>query len=377
MDKKYSAAVSRVLLKDQESTLSFIRDLRQKDGASAADLVQQKLLSFRLALKNGTGFALDENDLSSAGIADVFLRAEIHFVRGMVLVHKNKSLEAAHEMALASTLYLNCAHHEKYCLSHYNEIIFRGNTEEALTANEELAQLSLLAARSESFGVHKVVGLCHRQRSYIYFQNKRILAAGEEIEMALRHIEAHCPTSDYHLALIHAADCAIENKDHRKAELMLNYISESVDSRVEFPLAYIRAKLSRQILVIEKFNDIQNHWRCRYEEFQTSLLENQEGAAVARTFRWNLQTHLVVDEKRKLLGKIKFASLEGQLLQMLGKGPVSKDLVCEVLWPDYSQVETLDDRFFRLKNRLTQKLGEIIDFDGTNYKLRGDLKILK
>jgi hypothetical protein len=305
-------------------------------------------------------------------LTDSFLKGEVHFVRGIILAHKSNFLTARDEMQSAAEHYQDSEQNEKYCLSLFNGIIFSSNAQ-AITVQEELIELTLLISETENLNVPKVRGLCLRQKSYIYFQTERFLAAREEIEKALQLIEAHCPSSDYQLALIHAADCAFSNQELEKATLFLNYLPQEVDSRVDFANAYVRAKISAEALMLDQFSEVPGHWLARYEKhIQSNALTPTDQRPI---WHWNVKTSLLTNDKKSLVGKMKLQSLEGQLLQLLEKKPASKELLCEILWPEYSNNQTLDERFFRLKSRLRQKLGDVVQFDGHLYSLKCRLQI--
>ncbi len=372
---KYTQSVSKILVSDSAESLDLIRSLRDQENPDAQQVLEQKLLSFRLALKNGRGSELDPNELNPGATKDSFTQAEAHFVRGIVFAHKNNFSEAATEMFLASGLYEKAQSSEKYCLSLFNELIFKSNGN-LINTNEELAQLALIVSKAESLTVPKVVGLGLRQRSYVFQNTKRPQAALEEIKKALVFIEAHCPSSDYHLALIHAADCALDLKMPDQAQVHLSYLPTDLDSRVAFPFAYINARIKGDLLITEQFSDVSEHWKLRYEDYAARKISSSHGAEL-QTLTWNLMTHTLFDGNKRIIGKIKLKSLEGQFLQLLMSKPANKDLLCEVLWPEFAENQTLDDRFFRLKARITQKLGEIVHFDGSNYSLKCRIQFTK
>ncbi|MBO9667934.1 MAG: hypothetical protein J7501_14115 [Bdellovibrio sp.] len=368
MSSKYNQSLSKILVSDTAQSLEHIRDLRDQEKLDARQMLEQKLLSFRLAIKNGRGSELDPADLIATNVTDNFTQAEAHFVRGLVYAHKNAFTLAAQEMSLAAAQYERTQSSEKLCLSLFNELIFKSN-DSLISINEELSQLALIISKSEELMVPKVMGLCLRQRSYVFQGTGRPQPALDEIQKAMTFIEAHCPTSDYHLALIHAADCALDLKNPAQAQGFLNYLPTETDARVAFPLAYIKCRMQGGLLVLEQFSDISSHWKARYEQHASEKIQ-LENAKNIPTWIWNINTHTLSDHNKHLAGKIKQKSLEGQLLQLLAAAPANKELLCEVLWPEFAHNQLLDDRFFRLKARIIHKLGDIIHFDGSKYSLK-------
>ena len=367
MKNKYNQALSKIMVADPQKSLEHIRDLRDQQSLNAQQVLEQRLLSFRLAIKNGRGSELDPDELNVPAVTDTFTRAEAHFVRGIVFAHLNTYDKAAHEMAMAAPLYDKVESFEKFCLSLFNEFIFKCNDNQIGT-NEQLAQLALIISKSEALVAYKVIGLCLRQRSYIFQATERNQAALDEIKKALVFIEAHCPSSDYHLALIHAADCELDLKNPEEARRYLSYLPSEIDSRVTFPLAYINSRLHNSLLVEAQFPDISDHWKNRYAKYVSEkIIQVTESTPI---WHWNLATNTLIDQNRNLIGKVKIKSLEGQFLQTLILKQANKELLCEILWPEFAENQILDDRFFRLKARITQKLGDIIHFDGSNYSLK-------
>jgi tetratricopeptide (TPR) repeat protein len=364
--KKYDSAIKDILKSSSEAALTHIRDLRSEDKIKAAQILEQKLMSFRLAIKAGTASQLDESALNIDMADSVFLRAEAYFVRSLVLIHKEKLLEAAENFAMASEFYSQEKLHENSLLGRFNALIARANAG-SLTAQEELQTCTEILLEGREKNVFKIQGLCLRQKSYCYFSTERFRAALQEMTEALPLIEAHCPVSDHHLSLIHAADCAIELGNFEQAKTYLDYLPPEVDTRIAFPRAYALAKLEQKRLDLTAFEDVNSHWKNRY----TNYLSKQSLGTMADKiqWQWDAKSHRIIGANKQLIGKVKPQSLEGNFLKLLMKGPQSKELVCEVLWPEFSTSENLDDRFFRIKNRLQQKIGNFIVFDGQRYLL--------
>lgn len=365
--KKYETAVKNILKSSQEAALEHIRDLRDEEQISSSQILEQKLLSFRIAIKSGQGSMLNEEEIYPDAATTRFLRAEAHFVRSLVLMHQRKLQSAGENFMKAAVLYAEEGLHEKALLSRFNGLIAQCNSTD-LSAQDELHGFNEVLVSARELKIPKVMGLCLRQKSYIYFSTARFRAALQEVMEALPLIEAHCPVSDHNLTLIHATDCAFELQDLRQAQIFLDYLPHEIDSRLAFPLAYVKAKMGDRTLDLSHFEDINSHWQKRYQAY----LENTQPPKSMNPrvrWRWDSNSHWIMSENKKLLAKIRPQSLEGQLLKILMRGPHSKELLCEILWPTYSPTENLDDRFFRLKTRFQQKLGRCINFDGQKYSL--------
>lgn len=364
-NSKYQNAVDNLLKAIPEESVSHVRSLRDNELVSSSIILEQKLVSFRLAIKIGNATFIDENELSLE-IADTnFLKAETHFVRGIILFHKQQFAKASEELLNASHFYIMVDYHEKSLLSRFNAMMARSNAS-LLSQQEELNICNAILSEARTKSILNIQALCLRQKSYNYFECRKYAASLKEIEEALPLLELHGTVSDFHLGLIHAADCALENDNFVQANLYLDYLPIELDSRIEFPKQYIDAKINKKSLNLSLFDNINSYWKNRYLRYQASL-EPKKVSLVK--YVWSQRTALLMTENKSILCKIKYQSLEAQLLNMLMKSPRSKNLICEALWPDFSTSENLDDRFFRLKNRVTQKLGECIHFDGKHYSL--------
>jgi len=362
---KYKDAVTNLLKATPEDSLSHIRSLRDDTYVSASSILEQKLVSFRVAIKVGNATFLNEEDLSLDVADSNFLKAETHFVRGIILIHKQIFAQASDELLSAAKFYVFADNHDKSLLSRFNAMMAKSNGS-LLGEQEELNICNAILSEARVKNVANIQALCLRQKSYIYFGRQKFAAALQEIKEALSLLEANGPISDYHLALIHAADCALEDGKTEQARLYLDYLPLELDSRLEFPKNYMDAKICKTTLNLSLFENISSHWKSRYLRYQASFQEKED--SVTKYF-WSQRTGLLMTANKSILGKIKYQSLEAQLLNVLMKSPRSKELICEALWPDFSTSENLDDRFFALKTRLTQKVGNLIRFDGKCYSL--------
>lgn len=361
--KNYGTTVDKILKADLESGATFARAMRDIERLSADERIEQLLIHYRLSIKMGDARRLDETKLSPLAHSSDFQRAEICFVKGMVLIHKDQHQAAAASMNLAAIHYEKALDFEKSLLSRFNALMSLSNGDE-LSAQEELNLCNELYYAAQERGAKRIQALVLRQKSYNYYGQEKYLVALAEIEKALPLIEESCPVSDHHLALVHAADCALSSNDKAKAALYLEYIPQEPDQRVVFPLHYIKARITHTVLDLSQYQDISPHWRLRFDKH--SIISVAEVAEIAL---WNQKTSSIVLKKRPL-GKIKSQSLEGYFLAHLMNGPKSKEVLSELIWQDQASTESVDDRFFRLKARISQKLGDILHFDGRKYSLK-------
>lgn len=361
--KTYGTTVDKILKADLQSGADFARELREIERLSAEERIEQLLIHYRLSIKMGDARRLDETKLVELKNSTEFQRAEINFVKGMVLIHKEEHKLAATAMNLASEHYEKALDFEKALLSRFNAMLSLSNGAE-ISTQQELNLCNELYYAAQEKGAKRIQALSLRQKSYNYYGQEKYLVALAEIEKALPLIEESCPVSDHHLALVHAADCALSSGDKAKAYLYLEYIPQEPDQRVVFPLDYIKARLKNETLDLNLYQDTQPHWRLRFEKHA------QDPAVVPQEIvLWNQKTSSLILKKRPL-GKIKSQSLEGQFLNHLISGPKSKELLSELIWQDQASIESVDDRFFRLKSRISQKLGDILHFDGRKYALK-------
>lgn len=361
--KNYGTTVSKILKADLQSGADFARELREIERLSAEERIEQLLIHYRLSIKMGDARRLDETKLVPLSSSSEFQCAEIHFVKGMVLIHKENHQAAAVAMNLASAHYEKAQDFEKSLLSRFNAMLSLSNGDQ-LSAQEELNLCNELFYAAQEKGAKRIQALALRQKSYNYYGQEKYLVALAEIEKALPLIEESCPVSDHHLALVHAADCALSSGDQPKSALYLEYIPQEPDQRVVFPLHYIKARLRGENLDLNLYPDIPLHWRLRFGKHSQN-----PATSSAEMVLWSQKTSSLILKKRPL-GKIKFQSLEGQFLSHLMAGPKSKELLSELIWQDQASIESIDDRFFRLKSRISQKLGDILHFDGRKYSLK-------
>ncbi len=365
-NKKYDVALEGLFKASTKEALQHIRSLREQEAPQFDQILEHKLITFRLAIKAGSGKYLDESELPADDAKSRFLCAEGWFVKGVIFSYKEKLLDASHAFLRAAEFYLDEGRFDKHLLSRFNSLIALANAGQ-LTPQDEINLCGEILRDACEKKIPSIQAMALRQRSYAYFASDRFLASLQEVKEALTLFEIHGPVSDFHLSLIHASDCAFESKDLHLARVYLDYLPHQVDARVEFPRAYMQAKLGGIPLDESLFPDLNSHWKARYSHW-IKKTQTQNTTAIKKYF-WEIKTHRIISENKQILAKIKPNSLEGQLLKILAKGPLGKDLICEILWPDSYHNLNLDERFFRLKSRLQQKIGSSLVFDGEVYML--------
>jgi tetratricopeptide (TPR) repeat protein len=235
--------------------------------AEPGALLESRLISFRQDLKNGFSDRLNVEELQPQWANNVVIKAEVYFLRGSILMHQKNFAAATADMAAAAKLYVQTEALEKALLSEFNTLVAQVN----LGMHEFKVSLRLfseLSLQSEIAGFEKVVGLCFRQKSYLYFDNHEFSKAFELIERAIRIFSVQGLQSDYDLSLVHSADCAFESGKLEKARTLLDFLPEAseLDQKVKFPFAYVQAKLTGQPLDLSHFDFIPVLWRHRYEK---------------------------------------------------------------------------------------------------------------
>ncbi|MNT30697.1 hypothetical protein D3C72_1665050 [compost metagenome] len=140
-------------------------------------------------------------------------------------------------------------------------------------------------------------------------------------------------------------------------------------------MAYIRSKIYSEKVEISSFDSINPYWMKRHRQFANFAVVNKNQERKDDSWVLKKSTGLLYNPAGALMGKIKTQSLEGQLLRALASSPLSRHALCEILWPQYAEEASIDDRFYRLVSRLKYKIGGYIVFDGKNYQLTSPLRI--
>jgi tetratricopeptide (TPR) repeat protein len=336
-----------------------------------SDLLR-RLLSIRLALKSGN--IEDCADLvESAPSASLFACAEADFVRGLVHYHRADFAAGIECFRAAADKYHSLENGKRELLSRYNIVSGRLNLDARSTNDEIWLELRDVQRLAEEQKNYRVLGLIRRQNSYTFQSFGRRQAALIEIEKALPWLEACAPRSDYQLGLLQMADCLIDLDRKSEAQGYIERVIPPLESRVEFPLAMIEAKINGRLVDPAAFDVVTPAWRMKLAR-QTTAKISDEKTEIAK---WNpLSGELRLSENSTSL-LIKARSLEGRLLQILLRQSASKAMLCEALWPGESEILHVENRLHQLIRRFNQKTSALVKFDGGRYQLARGIEVFK
>ncbi|UYL08095.1 hypothetical protein B9G69_013675 [Bdellovibrio sp. SKB1291214] len=362
----YNSALNEMMSGHNQSVLDYIKSIRSAASVSFETMMEQKALSFRLALKNNSE-AIDVSTLSCNGIVSPDLKGDVHSVRGMFFMHQNEFENAQKEFLSSSECHSVYDNYDKALLARFNYILAK-----AFLSSEDLSgDFETLHQEALDHHVLRVQALCLRQLSNICFDNENFIKAEKQAQAAADLFAKLGVLSDLHLAYIHLADCLIEIGKIKLAKDVISKIPAEVDSRVAFPLSYIQSKIFARHLDLSAFDNINPYWLKRFRKYSGNSLKKNE----SKSWRFIARSGMIYDKSGTLKGRIKINSLEGQLLKILKNGPKNRNMLCESLWPDHAEDGVLESRFYRLVNRINHKLGELVVFDGKKYSLKETLDI--
>jgi tetratricopeptide (TPR) repeat protein len=355
------------------------RELRtvglQDDAAEAL----RRLISARLALKKSPAKeGLEWLSLKSEQLP--WIEPEAHFVVGLYRYHLGQFQQGGEYFRQAEEKFLALGFQARALLAALNLAV--GQTyARTLSLSEEIIGLTDLERRAREAieagaddiqRIKRLLAMVLRQKAVAFEKEFRVHAALGELEKALDIFELHGPVSDYHLSLLHAADLCLDADNRVMANRYFERVLPPVDVRIEFPLAYLRWRLHGGTINPEEFDSVVPAWLERYERRKN---QQQNQSVVRRVMVWNRAKGDLREVFTDRHWKIKTKSLEGRLLLLLCKGRASKNLLGEALWPEHSETAYLDHRLHQLISRVNRKYGELIEFDGTMYRLTCDVQI--
>lgn len=163
-DSKYNSAVENLLRANPDGAAVHIRNLRADAAVNSSSVLQQKLASFRVAIKIGNASFLNENELSSASADTPFLKAETQFVRGVILIHKQQFAKASEEFLKSADCYLLADCHDKSLLGRFNAMMAKSNGS-LFTEQEELNTCNEILTEARTKSIMNIQALCLRQIS--------------------------------------------------------------------------------------------------------------------------------------------------------------------------------------------------------------------
>lgn len=340
-----------------------------RTGGDDWNLLSQ-LLSFRIAMKRGTPTPQVEW-MDEAHCENPFLAGEVCFVKGLHLYHQHQMGAGRSCFERAATYYAESGAVERANLARYNEII--GLTyDQPHSMNLLFSKLRELEAAARLSNQQNIVGLVLRQKSYLYKEAGRLKAALREGVEACALLELYGSISDYQLAALNVVDIHICHGDEVEAETLLEYLIEPFDSRVLFPLSFLRARLKGTAVDPSHRHLSCPHFATRFELYQDSVsigvstIESPPSGKAGKSLQWDsLRGEL------RSMGQVwnfRVGSMEFRLIDCLVSKPHSKQLLCETLWPGHSSLAHLDNRLHRLISRFNKKLGGLISFENGWYR---------
>ncbi len=368
--EKLVTLVEKGLYEDLSIDLRAFRQENLLISSQLRDEIQllKNLISLRLALK--TGGYIDLDSVITTHTDHPFLLGEALFVQGLLHFQTGLYQPGSQCFSQAETHYRVAGRIHKALLSKYNYFIGRLNVNLIDTKEHAFQELKEIENEATQEHSKKALGLVWRQKSYLFHEIGHTHAALCEAEKAIKILEFNGLLSDYQLALIQAADCAMDLEDPHKAKLYMEYVISPIDTRVKFPLAYLQARIFGNVIDPKWFDIVVPYWRLKFEKH---FIKKQ--APLEINYSWKQKSGKLQDPCSKKLINIQPRSLEGRLLNCLIHQKCSKSLLCEVLWPDHCNVYHLDNRLHKLISRLNKKSVPLIQFDGKFYFLNGIINL--
>ncbi len=325
------------------------------------------LLSFRLTLHSGI-LPKSFINIQIETISNLYIKGEFYFVNGLYLFHINKMQEGAIYFFYAAEIFKQIAKNDRFYVSQYNYIIGK-SYEPNISTHWLLTEIRKLEEELQSNPTQhqKILGVCLRQKSYLYKDLKHFQAAFDEGLKSAQLLEIYGSQSDYQLSLINLCEISLEQTNLDNAKLYLQKIIPPMDPRVQFPYHFFKHRTFNVPLNLEMLNHSCPHFLERFNIWKKShkiKFRNTKNEPQTQN-NWNALTGELTLNQEVI--KFKQASLEFKLLQSIHKGPISKELLCERLWPEYSQIHLLDNRLHRLISRLNKKTNGLIEFKNGSY----------
>jgi hypothetical protein len=307
--------------------------------------ILRRLLSLRMSLKSGQVTDGMENLLSIDANENKFLCAEKAFVLGLYYFHIEKWISGSVEFNQAAPIYAEIGSTEKSLLSRYNEYIGLVNGEQMPDLLDQYACLGDIEKAALSANCKKILAWVLRQKSYLLYDEGRFAGSLNVILEATAIFRISGPESDFQLAVLHAADCYYHLGQTLQAQMEVEKVPSAIDARVEFAREYIMSMLHGTAINMERYRVRPPVWEKRYL--------NRSKEKVQDVAQWDVKTGVLSIGDKKVL--LKSNSKESCLLRLLIKRQQSKFALCEMLWPEQMQVQTLDNRLHQLITRLNKK----------------------
>jgi tetratricopeptide (TPR) repeat protein len=375
MQTVYLSALSWLEAGRQEQVASLLETWRKEisslqhstDPASKANAWMlermRRLLSIRLAMKNGMEVPNIENLLDAKSVADDFLKAEYLMALGLYCFNRGNYLDGYPHFELAETHFDLANRPDRALFAAYNRYIGLLNSGR-ITPEQESSCLLELEQKARRLNQEKALAWILRQKSYFLQGQAKPSGALAMIDEAIQLLIKQGPLSDLHLAYLQAADCLLDLKRPMDARARFEMIMGTVDSRVKFPIRYIEERLgaSPGDLDPRDFGEVSPLWR---EKWQKHFSRSEEDVGSnSQVYRWSLKNG-DLNIGQKTLPAVPPGTMEGRVLRLLTEQPRSKAYLCEVLWPEECENTALDNRLHRVISRLNKRVpGLIVLRDG-------------
>lgn len=380
--KSYDQILQQLESGCPENVISYIRELRFKGEADDTSETLRRLISIRIAIKGST-ISDDGTCLLQKESSVPWINGEIEFVVGLVKFHQGLFAEGSMHFKKAENIFASVDFEARSILSAFNCMIgefYSGYISDinakldCLRILEKRARASLDINRPDQSRLRKVLAMTLREKAVLFEKEERFHAAIEELDKAIDIFALEGTRSDYHLALIQASDLKLAVGDRTGALRYYEYVVKPVDTRVEFPLAYIEWRLFGKHLNEKSFTVVPPTWleRWRQSKDKSDVISTE---FQKRILKWLVDKNELVEQNSGRSWKLKVSSLEGKLLRLLTKTRASKLLLSEMLWPEFAKANEIDHRLHQLVSRTNQKYGGIILYDGSAYKLSCSIEV--
>lgn len=368
MKKKslYQNILEMIYAGSYEQAAAAIRQLREQNSVIwDSDLaLMQNLLATRIALKSGNIPNVD--GLSVSIETDNFLAGEVYLVKGITQYQSGNMAEGMAHYWSAKKYFEKSGHKDKELMAWYNHLI--GDTHVVTRSlQEQLQMFRAIEVEADQYAQKRILGLVHRQKSYFYKEEERYNAALLEAEKSIYFLELYGAASDYHLGLLNAAELCIELQIPAQAKKYFEMILPPIDKRVQFPIAFIESRLNNSEVNTSQIAQSCPHFLYRYELWKSKKVPKEQ-VSTDDLYWTDHEDSVEIQFKGKTLS-LKKNMLEYKLIEMLAVGPHPKSLICEKLWPEYSDVQHLDNRLHRLISRMNKKSEGLITYSEKLYKL--------
>lgn len=363
---EYIHAVHAIENSRDDIAIALATELRSILPQTSEIELMRKLLSLRLSLKRSSGFVETEELVSSKHVKHPLLKAEAAFVRGLIHFHREQFDQGANEFQIAATLYPLETHANKKLLAEYNQFVGLLNANK-LDHNLEDAHITYLERAARAENNSKVLSLLLRHKSYMLEQRGQLHGALRSAIDAINLLLKTGPTSDLQLLGFHVAHIYIQLNEHNLARETYETILGPFDQRVVFAKDLVRAFLDQTPIPNPKdYLGVSPNWKEKWETWtKNSRPEVSKSSSQYIWYRSRGEIHST-SGSTILLRK---DSVEERLLNLLLQGKKNRDELCELLWPESVDSETLWNRLKMALKRIKQKSPGLVVFKNGMYQI--------